>query len=354
MRSRSGRALGAVAGVFLLPCATLLLGWNEVRASDEERALAKGASAVQEASADRVDPALEGELVHVAGPLRVPEVLADPDFPGVRGPPGAVRLRRSVQTYQWQERTGRGAVSYAMVWSEQAIDSTHFRQPGGPQNPPPRYQARSLAVPEAWLGPYRLSERMLDGLPSGQAVVPAAEVGRGARDLRPYGGGLYAGANPDAPAVGDQRITWETVRAEAVSVVALQRGAGFAPYRTRSGSEVNLIAPGLLSAEEMIDRAEEANAAATWALRALGTGLLFLSILLLLRSPAASVNGPSLLGRIVGAGPAQGAALLTVIGAPAIIAVTWLAMRPVVGASALAIGAVTTWWAVRRRKAWPP
>ncbi|WP_426954754.1 TMEM43 family protein [Muricoccus radiodurans] len=351
----TGRGFGAVAGVFIIPAAVLLLGWNEVRTVGTERALAEGAGAVREAPADRVDPALEGRLVHLSGPLTVPGRLADPDFPGVQAPAGAVQLRRAVQTYQLQERSSRGgSYSYDQTWSDQVIDSTGFRGRGAPQNPVPRHLAWRVVAPEARLGPYRLGETLLGALNGTEPLAVTEEAIRGAAGVRLFGNGAYVGPNPDVPTLGDQRIAWTAVRPETVSLIARQRGAGFVPYEAASGSSLSLISPGLLSAEEMLAQAGEANTALAWATRFMGTGLLFLAFFLILRGMDPARGWPARLAAVAGPGPARGAAVLAVMVPPAVILAAWLAMRPLVGAGVVVVAVLAGWWARRKAGAKDP
>lgn len=264
--------MGAVLGALMLPSAIALLVWNEVESAGMGLALVEGAGAVQEAPPDRVDPALEGKLVHAAGPLRLPAFLADPDLPAIQAP-GAAVLWRSVLTYAWEERSSRGgSVSYAQVWSDKPIDSARFRQPGGPQNPPPRYLARVLVASDATLGPYRLAEPLL------------ATLGNARPNNRLPAGTLYVGQDPGTPRIGDQKLTWESAQPTSASVLARQSGAGFEPFRAASGATIQLIEPGTLSARQMLGDAEHAATASAWFLRVIGAGLLSLSVFLLLRA----------------------------------------------------------------------
>lgn len=273
-----------VIGSLLLPLAAALVIWNEVRAVDTSRALVEGAGVVREARSDRVDPALEGQLVHVAGALTVPVTLSDPDFPAVSAPTGAVRLRRLAQTYLWQETSSRGGMyGYRQVWSDQAIDSSRFHQSGGPVNPAPRYPGHEFSATEATLGAYRLSDSLLRELGGAEAVLPTDLPGSDRAGIWLVGNMFYVGRNPQAPEIGDQRLTWDMTRANTVSVVARQRDAGFAPYDARSGVGVHLIRPGIVETKDMIAMAERENSAETWMLRIVGAGLLLISFLLLRR-----------------------------------------------------------------------
>ena len=84
--SRLGDAIkGVLFGLLLAIVAFPLLFWNEGRAVRTAKSLAEGRGAVVAASAERLDPANEGKLVHVAGRARTEDTVADPLF-GVQAP----------------------------------------------------------------------------------------------------------------------------------------------------------------------------------------------------------------------------------------------------------------------------
>ncbi|MBX9698044.1 MAG: TMEM43 family protein, partial [Acetobacteraceae bacterium] len=182
-----GALLGLVFGLLLIPGGVWLLAWNEGRAVQTARSLAEGGKLVVAVAPDRVDPAREGRLVHLTGPLAVPGTLADPGFP-VRVE-GATRLRRTVEMYQWKEerrsetrsRLGGGqetvtTYSYTRAWSDQPQDSSRFHQPGGHANPPMPTRSQTLVAEEGRIGAYRLDAAVLGQLGAFQPL-PAAQIG---------------------------------------------------------------------------------------------------------------------------------------------------------------------------------
>src|SRR5271155_5584572 len=96
-----GSLVAALIGLILVPAAIVLLYWNEGRAVDAIRALERGASAIVEVDATRVDPQGNAKLVHVSGMMQPTTPARDPVF-GVTGN-GLLRLSRSVEMYQWKE-----------------------------------------------------------------------------------------------------------------------------------------------------------------------------------------------------------------------------------------------------------
>jgi hypothetical protein len=351
---RLGGALtGILVGLILLPVAGFLLFWNEGRAVQTARSLSEGAGLVQSASPERPDPALEGRLVHVAGPVSAAGLPRDSDL-GITPAEGTLRLIRRVEMYQWQEQTssetrtrmggGQETVttySYRRVWQEGRIDSSRFRQPDGHQNPEPRYATRAFNAERVMLGGYRVSDAQVNQIPANTAfAVPGGNAD----------GGRYIGQDPQNPRVGDLRITWQVARPDALSVIGAQVGDGFGPFATRAGDRLFMIEPGRVPAAAMFQQAEADNVTLTWILRLVGTVVMFLGFLIIFNPLKVLADVVPFIGSIVGFGTGLLAAVLTLILAPATIAIAWLFYRPLVGIAILAVGIALAYGLTRLRR----
>ncbi|MBR0642039.1 TMEM43 family protein [Plastoroseomonas hellenica] len=341
--SRLGSAFtGILFGIILIPLACWLLFWNEGRAVHTARALSEGAASVVSVGADRPDPANEGRLVHVAGPLRTPGTLTDGDT-GMRAS-GVAVLRRRVEMYQWREQsssttttnlgggqTTQTTYSYSRAWSDTAIDSSRFRQPDGRSNPRMPLTGHSVVAREGTLGGFAMAEPELRLLSAGQALAPSGALvpSIAGRPLRVTGQSIYVGQDPSSPAVGDLRITYTIAQPETASVIARQSGQGFAPYATGNGETLHLVSDGTRTAADMIQAAETENTVITWALRLAGVILILGGFSLILRPVRVLADVVPLLGRIAEFGIGMIAGTLTLILAPLVIAIAWLAYRPV-------------------------
>lgn len=359
--SRIGGALmGMVFGLLLIPGGIWLLAWNEGRAVQTARSLAEGGRVVLAAAPERVDPANEGRLIHLSGPLEGLAPLSDGAF-GLRVD-GATRLRRTVEMYQWKEeshsetrtRLGGGqetvtTYTYRRAWSDQPIDSGHFRQPGGHANPPMPYRGQVLVAEGARIGAFRLDRALLEQLGRFQPVPPEAVPPRGG--AVPVEGGLFIGPDPAAPRIGDLRITWAVARTAEASVIGRQAGSGLAPFQTSAGDRLLMAADGRVPAAAMIQAAEEENRVLTWILRAVGALLVFVGAALLMQPAVVLASVLPFLGGLVGFGTMLVALLVTVVVAPVTIAIAWLWVRPVVGGLVLALGALLAFGVSRLMRA---
>ncbi len=316
--SRMGGAVkGVVIGLIIFLIGFPLLFWNEGRAVKRYKTLKEGAGSVVSVPPDQVSPQHEGKLVHVTGvattdemltdaegnlprPVSVPADRIDPQNEGklihVTGTAtsasnipdrelgvsaNAIKLARIVEMYQWKEnrggsRTGKklggkevtqATYSYGRGWSDKLISSAAFKQTQGHQNPAAMpYQGRRLATKRVTLGAFQLPERYIRDMNRFEPLVlrelpPDLPSGLGGK-VHLFQGGLYIGADPRSPQVGDVRIRYEMVKpAQPVSIIARQQGNTFAPYSTGSGGQtVDMLTFGNRSAAEMMPAGIAVNA----------------------------------------------------------------------------------------------
>jgi hypothetical protein len=366
-----GRARGAwkgvLAGLVLVGGAAPLLFWNEGSAIHRAEVLDGGRDSVVALEDPIVDPANEGKLVLVTGELKSNETLRDPQLGlDVQG----VRLERHVEMYQWREHTGtrREKVaggsertvtehSYEQVWTDRAIDSSRFHEPGH-SNPPLTLLDEAFDAVNVTVGQFRLSPELVAqvqefrDLPAMPRVAQVANLGK---PVHVAGPAYYVGANPNAPAVGDLRVTFRYAPAgEDITILGQQVGDTFTTW----ASEGNSLEPRLVMDEEDVDTMFEAvkteSAAPIWALRFGGFLLAFLGFFSMLRPLAARADDVPVLGPLVKGGAATisfafalGVGLVT-------ISIGWLVYSPLVGVPLvlLAIGVVAATVALKlRRKA---
>lgn len=344
---------GVLFGLLLLVIGVVLLFWNEGRAVQTYRSLAEGKGLVVGVDPARVDPANEGKLVHVSGEARAPGRVSDSEF-GLTV--DGLALERKVQMYQWKEESrsesrkklGGGeetvtTYSYNRVWSDKRIDSSSFKRPDGHSNPEMRYRGREFYARDARLGAFRLDDQVLSQL-SATRDAPVDEAlagslrGRLGGQAQAYDGGLYIGANPAQPRVGDLRVTFAAAPEGPTSVIGQQTGGGFAPYQTHAGDRLLMAEGGLKTSDQMFKEAADENRILTWVLRLVGAILVFAAFGLMLKPLEVVADVVPLIGDIVGFGAGVAAALLTAVVAPLVIAIAWFWYRPLVSLIVIAAG----------------
>jgi hypothetical protein len=353
MESIRGVAIGLLLFVISLP----LLFWNEGRAVHRARTLAEGRGAVVEATAETVDPAQEGMLVHLVGTATATTPLVDPQNQ-VQAPPGSLRLQRTVEMYQWRERSeskrqrsGGGGerrstrYTYEQTWSSTALDSSRFEQPEGHQNPPMPMQGASFDAMPVVVGARALTPALtgqidnFQPLPVQAAQVPQLGMQAGGRPVSQSGEWIYLGANPNVPMVGDVRVRWQVAPSTEVSILAGQAGPSFGSWTSDSGNTLEQnLAVGRVSADDMFTGLEAGNTYLTWGLRFLGWFLGFIGLTLVFRPMVVVADVVPFLGGLVGAGASLASFVIATPLALFTMAVAWLFYRPLVGLALLCVG----------------
>jgi len=344
-----GSLVGVLIGLLMVVISVPLLWWNEGRAVQAATALSQGERSVVEASAGGIDNALSGKLVHVTGPLESTGLVRDGTF-GVGGR-NVVRLHRSVEMYQWKQsektethnevgggQTKETTYTYTRVWSATPIDSARFHSPNGHQNPQMPLASATIDG-NAKLGAYRVDPAVLREMDNFEPFAAGAEA-RAPNGYRAESDGFYRGANSASPAIGDVRVTFTAVTAQTMSVVAAQAGNALAPFRSDNGYEIKLATPGVASAIEMLKEQEKSERVLTWILRAVGFGLMLFGLWLFAGPVAALAYILPFLGGLVEAGAFLLAFVIALPATLVIIAVAWLAHRPLIGGGLLVVGAI--------------
>jgi hypothetical protein len=362
---RFGDSVGGVfVGIALIIGACVLLFWNDGRAVEAERALKAGAKAVVSLASPTPQPANEGALVHLTGPVIATAPVTDPatglGFAGVLG------VARTVEMYQWvetsrsetREKLGGGSetvtrYSYERRWAEGRADSASFRVPSGHENPALPFDSGAAYATDARLGGFRADEPILSSLPKASAAAPSAPDG-----WRMDGGALYRGAgSPGAPQIGDVRVTFSTVASgTTASVVARQTGDGLTPWVNEGSSyRLLIVRPGALAADAMIEGRMQEEETLTWILRAVGTLLNILGFGLILGPLKALANIIPPVAWLVGAASGVAAFALGLPLSLMVIALAWFTFRPILslGLAAAAIAAFAAFRAMGRRGAAP-
>jgi hypothetical protein len=368
MRSSVG---GILFGFILLFAAIVLLFWNEGRAVKTAKALAEGASAVISVDAATPDPANDGKLVHISGPLVPKGEPRDSEF--AISAPGAIRLERQVEMYQWKEtsrsetrvKLGGGeetvtVYEYSKEWASGPVNSSSFRIREGHENPPFPLDSQDFRIDSAAIGGFRLTGDQIGGMGSSNAVPAdaaaaqrlSAMIGRPAR----MQGGVILTGFPSSPQIGDLRVSWRAARVDSASVVGAQQGDALAAYTTSNGRKLFLTRATVVPAAQMFEEEQQANTMVTWLVRAGGLLALYIAYSMILGVIGVIGDVIPPLGRLLRAGTGIFAfAMMALTGALA-IAAGWLFFRPLLSLAIVATGFAIAWAAGRmgRRPAAAP
>lgn len=353
-----GSIKGLLFGIVMVPISIVVLFWNEGRAVTTANSLKEGAASVISVPADSVSPTNERKLIHLSGEVLAGEVIRDPVF-SISAT--ALRIARQPEMYQWKEtrsseskkKLGGGEdtvtrYSYDKTWSAKPIDSSAFKHPEDHTNPGAmRVPAATTLSSKATLGAFKVPGEILAKMKGDEPLMPTQEC---LTNLPPdwkanaklSGNGVYLGTDPKAPEVGDVRVTFKVLKPSTFSILAQQTGDSLAPSPTHAGREIERVESGVMSAALMFQHAQDENRILTWALRVGGFVLMAIGFAVMLNPLRVFADVVPFIGSIVGFGTGLLATILAFATSIFIIAIAWLAARPLlsVGLFAVAIGAL--------------
>ncbi len=245
---------------------------------------------VRTADPGRVDPLNEGHLVRVSGLATTAEQLEDPLF-GVRAT--ALLLERKVETYQWAEAEQEGSSSYSPEWAEEIADASTFAEPEGHHNPAePRFPANTLKSGNVTLGAFVVPEVFITSFPH-REPLPLTSLAGFPEELQAgaklHDGQAFFGADPQAPKIGDTRVSFEITPPARVHLLGRQRGRSFEHFGNRQGISYLVMK---LEEAPLFPHLEGISSSRIWGLRAFGVAALTIG-LLLLRAALPAARRPS-------------------------------------------------------------
>ena len=390
--SRIGDSLkGIVFGLVLTVVSIAALFWNEGRAVKTTQALEEGQDNVQCVEDNsKIDPAMEGKLVHMTGTAVTEDVLHDQMF-GIDH--NGIKLARKVQYYQWVEKShteehknAGGSVTktttytYEAKWVDKPVDSSDFKEPGHANA-----VCMSAVASEAWaaenvtFGAFKLNKGQISSVDNVQtyslSAYKAPEAISGNSTVA--GDELYISwpsqvngtipapapvpgeaaaqpvttADPANPRIGDMRVSWTMVSPkEDVSLVAVQRKDTFGAYVAKSsGYTVDLFSCGTKSAEEMFQDAHDANTMMTWLIRFGGWLVMFFAINMILKPISVVADVLPFLGNLAEVGLKAIAFFVSSVISLVVIAIAWIFYRPVLGIILLACVVALIVWYIKRK-----
>ena len=355
-----GSIKGILVGILFFFGSFYLLVWNEGNAVRTTQANEEGAASVKSLPEPKLSGENEGKLIHIQGEATTKDVVADNDF-GVTEP--ALKLIRIVEYYQWKEteksttkkKVGGGEetvteYTYSTEWTSDPINSGDFRIPEDHTNTTSvNYDDYAAYAQTVTLGEFTLSSNLVGQINQTENLTLNASV------KAPSGGEIknnymyFGSKNEGSPQVGDARVHFEVVRPMQVSIVAKQASNSLEAYPTHSGKTLELLYYGKLSAAEIFEKEEQMNTIITWALRGGGFFLMFLGLTLVFKPISVLGDVVPFIGNLLGAGIGLISGLVAFVLSVVTIAIAWVAYRPVLGISLLAVAGVGLYLIIRAR-----
>ncbi|MDL2216131.1 TMEM43 family protein [Desulfovibrio sp. OttesenSCG-928-M14] len=387
---------GMVLGLILFLLGTWLLWWNEGDFVDTANSLreAQGA-AIELRDIGKLDPSLNGKVVHASGFADTQDILIDPVF---KISTRAIALSRNVEFYQWteqarsetKEKLGGGketitTYTYTKRWVSRPVDSSGFkdenalsRNAQGVIMPLERFSAKAVNVS---FGAYRLPPFFINSIGGSspltmempetakaalnrqiagvKAMAQHREATQSSRPLsaegetleeyvHQHGNSIYIGASPAVPQVGDVRVTFKETMPAQISIIAKVNGDTFERFYASNGKAVSKLSMGTLSMANMFGSQHSGNSFSTWVFRFLGGSLVVMGVGMLLAPLAVIASFIPLLGSIIGAGASVVSFLMGFAWSLFIISIAWLRFRPLTGATMLFIAGGLAFYLYRK------
>lgn len=357
---RIGQSLvGILVGLLLLGVASFLLFWNEGRAVQTAKSLEEGLNAV--VPLDNIEVPFEhnnGKLVHLFGPLRTDKVLTDSTYNVVVN---AVKLKRTVEMYQWVEHQSKReyneggqtrtetTYSYDLEWRSDLVRSQSFDNMVGHTNPTSMPVSSNLfEADQVHVGNFELSKGLKDRITNFKKMSPTSVTPPSDPRIQLLDGVFYHSYNPLQPQVGDLRVTFEYAglsgqsvlgNPDIVSIVARQIGNRLLNYQTIAGDSLELLHMGRHSAKEIFGKEQQQNTMITWGVRFGGWLLMFVGFSCLTSIISTLVDWLPIIRDLVAAGVHVMNLALSISLSLTVIAIGWIAYRPLLGIALLAMAA---------------
>ena len=352
-KKKSSAAAGFLFGTAMFFSAFPMLFWNEGRSLHRYQTLAEGRDVVVDnVSADNVAADNDARLIHMIGFADAHEELTDPKFQVSVN--DMLKLKRSVEMYQWEE-THPGdedsAASYSRTWSSNRIDSDRFDD-FSKRNPSMPFQSATQYANHIQLGAFRLNRSLAKSINNWERIDASkffAELPTAFRDKTTiHDQGFYQGADPNRPQIGDLRIHFAVAPPTDVSVIAEQTGDSFREYAaTTVSGTIERLEVGKHSAGEMFTHMETENKILTWVLRGGGMFMMFMGAMLILDPLLRLLNYIPLAGRLATSAIAMVVSLVTIALSVSTIAAAWFFYRPLWAVGLFAVAAVLAFFASR-------
>jgi hypothetical protein len=229
---------------------------------------------IVEGQAATVTPENEGKLVHITGELNVPD-LNDPLFDISAK---AILLERIVQMYQWTQDGDK----YGRKWEDKVIaitgDDARIKGLVNPSEMP--FSSDKWETTDVKIGAFTLSPELIKQLPAAQDMPLTQEnfdkmPEEGKMAFKLSKGIYFFGLNPDAPRIGEVKVSYKKIDAGLVSIIAKQQGNTLVQLQSDKGT-IGKLVPGSYDIASMAETMETSSTPYIQ-YAALGTsGILFL------------------------------------------------------------------------------
>lgn len=338
---------GVLIGFLMIIGSIFLMGWNEKRAVDTMRMLEAAEDACVSVSSDKVLPENQDKLIHTVAVPVTTEKLEISDLKLAEVTP---KIRVTVQAYQWTEvkktskkkkgRKRKTTYSYKKQWSSFEQNSAEFEGPNSEkyQNPSKdswKFQSQSETAQNATFGAFSLTSDMIAKLPASEEVTLSKDAlsSLGLTRRSKY---YYTSATPTSPKIGDLRISIRKTGSDKVSIIAQQHDSELRKYQGEKDYPT-LVTSGTHSMKQMFNAEHSKNNMLTWILRFVGFIVCAIGTSMILGPLTFILSFIPFLGDILNSIAFVAAGIFAFVVSFIVIAISWIAFRPMIGITLLVI-----------------
>ena len=358
--SRFLNSIGAVfIGLALIVICLIALGCNERKNVRAIRAYDEFGKNLIETGSAQANPVYDGKLVAIRGNLSFSPV-SDSSYQITAN---SFVLIRTVEMYQWREiQRGSSTDSeityeYTGGWESSFINSGGFHNTSYANKPWPSdaaFQYRSIYADDAQLGDFRVTPEQLSDLSASSifTIPENAQFPQGF--LRSADGRYICSGDLSDPKIGDLRISFLISEITGASMLGKQQGNAIVSYTSKNGTPIERLFAGEMSGAEMVAQLQAENSAATWFLRIILTILVCAGFAMFFTPVQVLVSVIPFLGKYLGKATKTVAQVIGgiagVVLSLLVIAISWIAVRPLVAIPLLVVTALLIVLLVRYRK----
>lgn len=341
---------GIFGGFIFIIIGIILLWWNEGNNVKNIKTTQEMGKNYIQIGSETIDNNNEGKLVATNGKLIYEEELKDTVFNvSIIAP----YLERIVEVYQWEEEEHSDddgtTYEYKKVWSDELIDSSHFHK-GGYENVTVKpYENNMVISSDVKLGAFKLPNDMITGLKANKNITSFDESVITSLDYKVSSIYITNSADLNKPEIGDIRISFVYPDYTEASVIATQSSSTFSPFVSSSGKTISRIEDGIHTGEELIKNIENENKLIKWMLRLFGFVAIFAGFSTILK-PLSTITGfVPILGGLVNSAVGLIAFILGLIISLIVIAIAWIAFRPIIGISLLIVVGALIFFLIKKK-----
>jgi hypothetical protein len=162
---------------------------------------------------------------------------------------------------------------------------------------------------------------------------------------------LYYGANPSSPQLGDVRVTFTKVMPAQVTIIATVTGNTFKPFKAENGKTFSTLVMGQKSVDEIYQSEHDTNSMMLWLLRIVGIAIVIGGLKTTFGIFETLMKILPFLANIVGFGVGLVCTIVGTVWSLLVIAIAWIAYRPVLGITILVVaGGILSFFVYRGRQ----